>query len=112
MVLSDGCAASLMWFGTRAIVMLRGRLTGQSATQVHTYLQHFLRGRPKVVVLDLHAVHDCDPAGVALLAEYATRAERDGWTLRLRAPSAHIRHALDHTGAERRERLAQVPWYS
>ena len=92
---ATGCAASLMWFGTRAIVMVRGQLDEQSAMPVHAYLERVLRSRPKVVVLDLPALHDGDAAGAALLGDYANRAEREGWTLRLRAAPGWLSHTLD-----------------
>ncbi len=102
MVLGDRCAAGLMIFGTRAVVMLRGDLDAGTATQIRTYLDRVLRLQPRAVTVSLEELRTCDDCGVALLVEYKRRAEREGWTFRLRAASAGLVGVLERVRAAQR----------
>ena len=97
MLLSPSCRAELMMFGARAVVTLHGGLDLASTAWLRDYLDGVLLLNPRVVTVDLAALECCDSSGIAVFAEYRRRAEHEGRTLWLRAPSPALRHLLELT---------------
>jgi anti-sigma B factor antagonist len=86
--------------GTAVLVSLPAEIDVSNDAQVRDMLADALDRRPAVVIADGTQTTFCGCSGVAVLLGAHRRAAADGAQLRLVAPAAEVRRALQPTGAD------------
>ncbi|WP_239162990.1 SigB/SigF/SigG family RNA polymerase sigma factor [Paractinoplanes rishiriensis] len=86
--------------GTNGVLTLRcrGEIDRDSARRLRAALRQAVAARPQQLTVDLSGVALVDAAGVAVLHDGVTAAERAGVRMRLAGVQPYVRHILDVSG--------------
>jgi RNA polymerase sigma-B factor len=88
--------------GTNGLLTLRcrGEIDRDSADRLRAALRQAVAARPRRLTVDLTGIALVDAAGVAVLQDGATAAERAGVEMRLAGVQPYVRHILQVSGLD------------